>query len=137
MAGARKAQHHKFTKETVDRLLRGIRMGLTYELACQYARIDYSTFWNWKSGKFPRSLTDEQKELKTDFMEMLAGAEGDAAARHMSTIMQAAAQGDWKASAWALERRWPHHYGREVVELSGKEGGPVAIEIVGVDVEKL
>lgn len=110
--------HHKFTVDRVDRLMRGIRMGATYELACMHAGITFETFLNWKKGRFPRSLNDEEKELKANFLDILTRAEGDAAARHLSTIMQAAAQGDWKASAWALERRWPQHYGKQTASLN-------------------
>lgn len=131
------ARPTKFTRETIDRLMRGIRMGLTYELACMHAGIDYNTFNDWRNGKFPRRLDDDQKQLKIEFLDMLTRAEGDSAMRHMSTIMQAAAQGDWKAAAWALERRWPHHYGKEVVELTGKDGGPVEISRIEKELSDL
>lgn len=122
------ARPHKFTRDHVDRLMRGIRMGLTYNLACMYAGISYDVFNNWRDGKFPRVLDDDQKQMKFEFIDMLTRAEGDAAARHMSTVMQAAAQGDWKASAWALERRWPEDYGMRKMEVTGKDGGPIQFE---------
>lgn len=124
---ARGGRPHKFTRDTVDRLMRAIRMGLTYELACMHAGISYDTLNDWRNNKFPRNLDDDQKHMKLEFADMFTRAEGDAAARHMGTIMQAAAQGDWKASAWALERRWPHHYGKSAVEITGKDGGPIEI----------
>lgn len=115
---ARGGRPHKFTRDTVDRLMRAIRMGLTYELACMHAGISYDTLNDWRNNKFPRNLDDDQKHMKLEFADMLTRAEGDAAARHMGTVMQAAAQGDWKAAAWALERRWPHHYGKESVSVN-------------------
>lgn len=103
-------------------------MGLTYRLACMFAGISEDTFANWRDGKFPRTLTDDEKQMKSEFSDLLTRAEGDAAARHMSTVMQAAAQGDWKASAWALERRWPEDFGMRKVEVTGKDGGPIQFE---------
>ena len=119
---------HKFTRDHVDRLLRGVRMGLTYRLACMYAGISEDLFSEWRNGKFPRGLTDEQKQMKSDFSDLLARAEGDAAARHVSTIMQAAAQGDAQVSIKFLERRWPDDFATRKVEITGKDGGPVQFE---------
>lgn len=122
------ARPTKFTRDVVNRLLRGIRMGGTYESACRYAGIDYNTFCNWRDGKFPRGLDDDQKEMKLEFLEALTRAEGDSGARALSTIQQAMSQGDWKAASWLLERRWPDEYGQRRVEITGKDGGPVQFE---------
>lgn len=121
---------HKFTRPHVDRLMRGIRMGLTYRLACMFAGISEDTLGRWRDGVFPRNLDDEQKQLKADFADMLSRAEGDAAARHVSTIMQAAAQGDANISIKFLERRWPEEFGMKKVEVTGKDGGPVQVNNV-------
>lgn len=122
------ARPTKFTKDVVDRLFRGIRMGGTYESACRFAGIDYNTFCNWRDGKFPRVLDDEQKEMKLGFLEALTRAEGDATARALSTIMQAMAQGNAEIALKFLERRWPDEYGQRKVEVTGKDGGPIQFE---------
>lgn len=120
-------QHHKFTRDVVDRLMRGIRMSMAYEDASNFAGISYDTFLNWRNGKFPRSLDDDQKRMKIEFPDMLTRAEGDAVAGLMSRIMQGAAQGDWKAAAWILEHRYPQRYGKQLLEVTGKDGGPIEL----------
>jgi hypothetical protein len=37
------------------------------------------------------------------------------AVRWLGQIEKASQDGDWRASAWRLERRFPEHYGREPV----------------------
>jgi hypothetical protein len=38
----------------------------------------------------------------------------------------AAVQGDWKAAAFILERKWPQNWGRRFnLEHTGKDGGPI------------
>lgn len=123
------ARPTKFTRDTVDRLLKGIRLGMTYEHACMFAGVHYDTFNEWRNGKFPRRLDDDQKALKSEFSEALTRAEGDAVARHFGLISQASVQGDWRASAWILERRYPAIYGKNVLEHVGKDGGPIEIDV--------
>ena len=113
-----KRVHHKFTQQTVDKLVRGLRMSMSYVDACNYAGISYDTFLNWRNGKFPRNLDDEQKALKEQFADLMTQAEGDGVASLMSRIQQGAVQGDWKAAAWILERRYPDRYGRPTPSVS-------------------
>ena len=45
----------------------------------------------------------------------------------LETITTAAVK-DWKAAAWRLERRAPKRWGyKQRVELTGEEGGPIAL----------
>lgn len=64
----------KFTRETVDKILRGLRYHLTPQLACKYAGISYETFLNWERGRFPRNLTEEQEVMKASFANDVAEA---------------------------------------------------------------
>jgi len=122
MAGRRT----KYTPETVDKLTQAIRLGATYQLACDYAGISHETFAQWRN-------------TKPEFSETIKLAEGEGAVKHLANIDRAAngikdADGhwvelpDWKASAWKLERRYPRMYGRNVTEISGPEGGPIVFK---------
>lgn len=113
---------YKLTPETTQKIFQAIQMGATYELAASYAGITYNTLYNWmkkgeaaKSGKFK------------DFVKELKEAEGKAAIGWLAKIEKAGSEGDWRAVAWKLERRYPEDYGRQVRELrhQGHDGGPL------------
>jgi hypothetical protein len=110
MAGRRS----KYTPETVDKLTQAIRLGATDELACNYAGIDGSTFYEWMNAK-------------AEFSETIKQAKGAAAVKWLAKIEQAGEEA-WQAFAWKLERRYPEMYGRNRVELTGANGGPVQVE---------
>jgi hypothetical protein len=74
-------------------------MGATYELAAQYGGITYESFKNW----------------------MKRGAAATSG-KYFSFFREAASAGTWQAAAWKLERRYPHEYGRQVREITGKDG---------------
>lgn len=112
MAGRRT----KYTPETVDKLTQAIRLGATYQLACNYAGIGVSTFHDWLNAK-------------PEFSQAIKEAEGKAAVLWLGKIEQAASDGNWQAAAWKLERRYPDMYGRNRVELTGANGGPVQVEM--------
>ena len=110
------ARPTKFTESTVKKLLDAIRIGGSYESACRYAGITYSTFDMWRDGAFPRK-TDPA--LKIEFFEGLTRAMGEADTSDLAAVRSAAKSGDWRAAAWGLERRHPAEYGkREAVDVT-------------------
>ncbi len=122
MAGARPT---KFTPETVDRLLKAIRVGLPYHLAAEAAGISETVFHEWQRGDLPRGA---DKQLKAQFPEALTRAKGESALRLMA-LVSTAAPDDWRAAAWILERRFPKDFGKQLLELSGPDGGPMQVEV--------
>lgn len=67
------------------------------------------------------------------FNHLTDRARAQAEVRHISNIMKAAANGQWQASGWWLERTMPHKYGRPDtrVQVSGTPGGePIRSETV-------
>jgi hypothetical protein len=99
----------KFTPETSRTIITGIRVGLSYDLACEAAGVSFETFRQWRLGKFPRG-TDP--EAKTAFLEGIERARGESALR-LASIISAAAPNDWKAASWMLERRFPKDFARD------------------------
>lgn len=93
-------------------------MGATYELACGYANIGVSTFYEWMSSN-------------QEFAETIKEAEGAGAVALLARIRKEADEGTWQAAAWILERRYPKQYGRTVVtnEHTGADGGALQIEV--------
>jgi hypothetical protein len=112
MAGRRS----KYTPETVDKLTQAIRLGATYKLACDYAGIGERTFYDWMTAH-------------PQFSQAIKQAEGAAAVKWLAKIEQAG-EDSWPAFAWKLERRYPEMYGRQRMEITGADNGPIQTEII-------
>ncbi len=110
----------KYTPETVKKLCDAIQLGLTYRLACLYGGITETTFYDWL-------------QKKPEFSDAVKIAEGKAAVSWLAMIEQAAKVGTWQAAAWKLERRYPQEYGKTVQEHQGKDGGPIQVREVVVN----
>lgn len=96
----------KLTPETTVPLLKAISLGATYELACQYAGIDYSTLCRWQAIH----VKDPTREPFARFCDALKKAEGEGAVGWLFAVNKGGF--GWQASAWMLERRYPNVYGR-------------------------
>lgn len=78
-------------------------------------------------GRIPPWITHD-RWLHVVFSVLLTHARARAEAAHVRNI-RTAAQQDWRASAWFLERTRPQEFGRiDRVEHTGAEGGPVQVE---------
>jgi hypothetical protein len=91
----------KLTPEVIQRLSEAIKLGATYELACNYAGVTYQTFRSWM-------IKGENTRRKNKFFELFKAikeAEGEAAYKWLALIDKAAIEGSWQAAAWKLERR--------------------------------
>ena len=98
----------KLNPDVRDKIIQGIRLGATYELACSYAGISYQTFLNWRE-KAAKEKAGEFVEL----FEAITRAEGEAAIKWLALIEKHATDNpQW--AAWKLERRYPSTYGRTV-----------------------
>ena len=99
----------KFQPEVVAAILTGIRAGLPYRLADEAAGISERTFHQWQSGTFPRGA---DPALKRQFVQNLRRARGESA-RRLTALISTAAQDDWRAAAWLLERRFPKDFAKD------------------------
>lgn len=114
----------KLTPATTEKLTQAISVGATYEHACNYAGIDYTTFNKWM--KLGENASGGQYR---QFFDTIKKAEAQAVVKWSALIDKAANDGEWQAAAWKLERRYPHIYGRRVQEITGKDGEAFSIEI--------
>ena len=105
----------KLTKETQERFLEALKMGLPYELCAEYAGITSTTFYDWmKRGKA------EPDSRYAKFSNAVKTEQGASALAVMARIREAANNGQWQAGAWILERRFPQHFGRrQQIEHAG------------------
>lgn len=94
----------KLTDELADKALDLIKGGATNADVIAWLGVVESTFYAWL--KDPK--TDPQRKLS----EGIKKAEVERKLWHLNKIHQAAKNGDWKASAWYLERRYPNEYAR-------------------------
>lgn len=107
---ARLASLEARTRRTPERatvLLGALVAGNTRRASAAFAGMSHDTFYNW--------FNDDP-----DFRARVEEAEAKAQVRAVSQVANAAFRdGDWRAAAWWLERRYPADYGRrDRVEMS-------------------
>lgn len=123
----------KATDQTMNKVLDGIKAGLSYQGACGLARISFNTFNKWRqkgeeaeSGKF------------FEFVKSLNAAEAIAEAEQLKKIKK---DPDTKYACWILERRFPDRWGRREQirqEVTGADGSPLVLTVLkGVRLEDL
>jgi hypothetical protein len=118
MAGRRT----KYTPETVDRILQGVRLGMTDRLTCAYAVIETTTFYRWMQDKkeFRDAVTRTEAQLAAATMAIVRNAAlGD---------KESGTPPDWRAAAKLNEMRFPKDFGRQAIEISGPDGGAIVIK---------
>lgn len=117
----------KLTPELQDEICGYIANGLTARDACLIVGIGETTFYRWKAEG------EEQEEGKyRDFREACARADAEFKKARIRSIKSAGDEGDWKASAWLMERRFPSEFGRRTkLEHAGeiKGGAPRKVEV--------
>jgi hypothetical protein len=97
----------KLTDELTDIICENIELGLSYNLTCQAAGISFDTFNNWmKAGE-----AEESKKF-SDFYDRVRASEAACAKESLERIRDAA-NTNWNAAAWLLERRYPADYGKK------------------------
>ena len=124
------------TDEVHDRIVGTLRLGNYVEHAASYAGISRGTLYNWlKKGDEARAKRehgaelDEVEERYARFSEDVDNARAAAVVRNVSIIQQAA-QTNWQAAGWWLERTAPQHFGRQMrTEVSGPNKGPVQVSV--------
>jgi transposase len=99
------ARKSKLTPEVQEKLLRYLRLGCYVETAAACAGISRDTFYDWmkRGGK-------GEKPYK-QFADAVDQAMAESEARDLAVILKAAEK-NWTAAAWRLERRFPDRYGR-------------------------
>ena len=94
----------KLTPQVQKAFLTSIKLGSTIEYSAKMAGIGVSTVYRWlESGRNARSPT------YVEFWEAYQKAEGEALARSLACIQQAAKAGSWQAAAWLCERRYGYN----------------------------
>lgn len=105
-------------------LLKAIEQGMPLKQAAAIAGMSYDTLNNWQN----RGENESAPKQYRQFCQLLRRSQAVAMQVHLSVINQAAGRGDWRASAWVLERRFTEEFVRPLqFEHSGRGGKPLAI----------
>ncbi len=100
----------KLTPELAKTIVEAIRGGNYAQVAAATAGIGEETFYTWLArGK------DEPEGIYREFREAVLTASGEAEQEKLERLQREALaeDGDWKAAAWWLERRFPKRWGRQ------------------------
>jgi transposase len=136
------ARPTKLTKELHEKLLSAIRAGNYMETAAAYAGISKDTLYNWmrrgareseRLAQNPRAKPKKSEQEFLEFSDAVEKALAQAEVRDIANIAKASDAGDWRASAWRLERKYPEKWGRKdrldaELKHTGKDGGPIQTE---------
>ncbi len=107
----------RLTPEVMRVITNVIAKGGSDKAAYEAVGIGETTFYAWlKKGEVARRSDSVYRE----FWEGLTRARSLHQMYHLGTINAAADKGDWRASAWILERRYPDVYGKQHLEIKGQ-----------------
>lgn len=126
----------KLTPELQDEIVKVIRAGNYIETAAAYVGLSKNTIYDWmKRGARekqrialePRKKPSKKELPYLEFSDAIQKALAHSEVRDVAIIGKAAEE-NWQAAAWRLERKFPDRWGRKdktQIEHSGKDGGPI------------
>jgi transposase-like protein len=118
------ARPTKLSPELQQRIVQALSAGAYVETAAAMAGVSKQTLYSWlKRG------ADQAQGPFREFLDAVEKAQAEAEVRDIALIAKAA-QTQWQAAAWRLERKFPEKWGRKTrVEHTGEDGGPVQVSI--------
>ncbi len=120
------ARPTKLTAELGEQIARAIRAGSYPEVAAQYAGVDRSTYYRWMERGDPDATRAADRPYRR-FRRAVEQAQAADEVRD-ATLIGKAAERDWRAAAWRLERRHRARWGRAAVE-EGEAPGPQVLAL--------
>lgn len=109
----KRGRRSKLTPELIEQIAQDVGIGVPVKDACVRAGIGTSTYHRWRE----RAET-ARSGISRDFRESLARGEANLLTLNLVTVRKAANDGDWRAAAWLLARRFPDSFGAKL-EHSG------------------
>ena len=115
------------TEEVADLLVASLRYGNYVTVATRSAGINWDTFKGWMR----RGATGEEPYAQLKERVEKARAEGQV---RLVAIVAKAAETDWRAANWLLERQWPEQWGGVSVRVRTEaEAQPEVEELTDED----
>jgi len=121
------ARPTKLNRDIQNKIVTAIKMGNYIETAAAVAGINKTTLYDWlKRGEREKQRVenDSRKKIRkseaiyVEFSNAVEKALAEAEARDVMLISKAA-NTQWQAAAWRLERKFPDRWGRKVIEHRG------------------
>ena len=112
-----KPMANMISDETRGQILRLLQAGATFEQAAQAAHVSDRTLRRWRQTG--REIADKvdagtrltaREQVYLDFLDAVDQAIAQYEVAAVGQIQRAGAEGDWRAVAWLLERRFPDRY---------------------------
>ena len=119
------ARPTKKTEDAAETLARFVKQGATFKDACYAAGIGYSTGRQWVKEAEAEDAPDDKRA----FLALIQKAQAEGKIERIKRIEAAGKKGSWQADAWYLERMYPEEFGRQRLEVTGAEGGPVKVAL--------
>jgi len=140
-AGGRKTL---LTPERQQAIITMLEAGGYIDDACEAVGVDPSTYYKWlKRGKDEEERLnagldpDPKHTLFFEFFQAVRKANAEGVMSHILNIDHHAKDGTWQASAWILERKQPHKWGRrDRTEHTGEGGGPIQVNVSTEELER-
>ncbi len=95
----------KLTPEIQEKIVQALSIGTYRKDAAEYAGIDAATLYRWML-RGAREKDSAYADLRTAVLE----AESRAKITAIGSITKAMRNGDWRAAAYWLERKFPHQF---------------------------
>jgi len=122
-----------------------IRIGTPITFAVTASGISTTSFYKWMSrgmtererlATVPDAKENPREGVFVEFAYNIERARADAIARKITFVDVAASEGDWRASAWWLERQVPSEFGKiDRLGIGGNDGNPIKVQIEMGDLE--
>ena len=134
----------KLTPELQEELVKVIRAGNYIETACAYVGINKTTFYDWmKRGarekeRLERNTNARPKKSEATFVELSNAIEKALAQAEIRdvAIIGKAAEENWQAAAWRLERKFPERWGKKSQYHNDEEERSLKLEQLRLLIEK-
>lgn len=118
------------TAEVIDTICSYVAAGAPKILAAQACGVARSTLMVWQT----RALDPEEKNpLFVELVERMETAKAVGVMKCLALVQKKIKDESFHAATWLLTHRAPEHFAeRSTVEQTGKDGGPIQYEQVGV-----
>jgi len=123
----------KLTKELIEEIAQYLRAGNYIETTAALVGIHRDSIYEWlkrgnaeieRVSKSNRARIRKKEEIFVEFTDTVKKAQAQAEAMLVGLIGQAA-QKNWTAAAWRLERKYPDKWGRTERNVATAQDDPV------------
>jgi predicted DNA-binding protein YlxM (UPF0122 family) len=123
----------KLTKELIEEIAQYLRAGNYIETTAALVGINRDSIYEWlkrgnaeieRVSKSNRARIRKREEIFVEFTDTVKKAQAQAEAMLVGLIGQAA-QKNWTAAAWRLERKYPDKWGRTERNVATAQDDPV------------